>query len=498
MKIGRNRWQHRLRRLQRSINFPTLAFITIALVGLSIFLITHDALVVCLALMAPIILFAWISSWWAGALVGFTAALIVAPYSSTGLSIISPPLTLPIWGYLSACYTVLGMLVGLQGANVRRQRIRIYADVEDKLQRAQASSKRYEALLMEMTEGQDLLNRMNNELALLNTIATSVNSSLDLAQVQTTAMTNIGVMLDVDEIHFYWLSPDGDSFILQCSHPPFDRIESVPPVPVGEGIIGRVQQSQQVEMLVGNSDGRLRPPAMSASVNSIIAVPLRSRGTLAGVLVLGRNNGQEFSAEDGKFLESVGRVLAVAMENANLFKHAQELSLTDDLTGLANRRLLNLRLSGEVSRVTTTGDPLCLAVLDLDYFKLVNDRYGHPAGDEVLRQFAQRVQREIRSSDLFCRLGGEEFALVAINTPFQITLAIVERICRHIAQIPFELADGTIIPLTVSVGVAYLQQGIASGDDLIAAADRALYAAKAAGRNRVMVFSPALAAQAAS
>lgn len=478
------------------INYSILAFILMALIGVAIFLLTHDSLVVSLALVVPVILFAWISSWWAGALVGGTAALLVAPYRET--SLVAPTLDLYIWIYLAGCYLLLGILVGLQGARVRESQQQIMAEAENKLKHAQASSKRYEALLMEMSEGQELLNRMNNELALLNTIATTVNSTLDLHQVQATAMANISVLLDVDEICFFWLDAEEHQFALQCSHPRLSRDEIVQPVPVDEGIMGHALQQREVIVIVNEADLALRPPSMSTKIRSIIAVPLRSRGRIAGMLVLGRHSGQAFTQDDGKFLESVGRVLAVAVENASLFKEAQDLSLTDELTGLANRRLLNLRLSGEVSRVTATGDPLCLAVLDLDYFKMVNDRYGHPAGDEVLRQFAKRVQREVRSTDLFCRLGGEEFALVAINTPFQITLAIVERICRHIAQIPFELPDGSLVPLTVSAGVAYLQPGVASGDELIAAADRALYAAKTSGRNRVMVYSPALAAQAAS
>jgi len=226
---------------------------------------------------------------------------------------------------------------------------------------------------------------------------------------------------------------------------------------------------------------------MSSAAKSIIGVPLSIRSRLLGVLVLGRKSGRSFSEDDEKFLNSVGRVLAVAIENARLFKHAQEMSLADELTGLANRRMFNLQLTSELNQARITGARLCLMIFDLDFFKRINDKFGHLVGDEILHAFAQTVQAELRDTDLFCRFGGEEFALIAPDISVTDAIALANRICQLIAAKPFVLEDGTTHALTVSIGVACLGPGITNDEELIAVADEALYAAKARGRNRVEV-----------
>ncbi|HEY3378969.1 MAG TPA: diguanylate cyclase [Armatimonadota bacterium] len=484
MRIAWQQLRYALALIRRLMNFSAVVFLVVAAMTVSIFFLTHDSLEVCLLLVVPILLFSWVAGWWAGALAGLTATLLTAPIYGVEGAFISPPLPLAIWAYLSACYLLLGVLIGQQGVITRSQQARIYAEIEAKLQCAQASSKHYEALLEEMNEGHESLNRMNNELALLNTIATAVNSSLDLYHVQSTALAHISVLLNVSAAHFYWLDPEGKTFTLQCSQPSLPAEETAVALPAHVGVLGMVREQLQVVMLgEGHGDLALRPPTMRAATCCVMAVPLRARGRLVGALVLGRDHAQPFTHDDGVFLESVGRVLAVAVENANLFKQAQDLSLCDELTGLANRRLFNLRLAAEVTRVNASGDPLCLVLMDLDFFKGINDQYGHLAGDEVLRQFAQRVQAEVRGVDLLSRIGGEEFALVAINTPLPITKIISERILTRVAQQPFVLADGQRIALTVSAGIAAWSPTLETADALIAAADRALYQAKAAGRN---------------
>lgn len=483
------RWRYYIVHANDSHAISIIALVVVMMLMLGIVIITHDSLVVCLSLIIPVLLLSWVFGWWAGLVAGSCAALITAPYHHHA-PFINPPLDSTIWIYLSLCYLILGLLFGIQGAIVRSQQKKLYAEFQAKLNQAQASSKHYEQLIEEMNHGQERLNRMNSELALLNTIATTVNSSLDLYQVQTTAMAQISALLDVDEMHFYWLNPNGEGFILQASTPVLKTSDHLEPVSMHDGILGRVAQRLQAEYIgVETGELHLRPAVMSAECQSIMAIPLHSRSRLVGALVLGKNTERGFSMDDGRFLESVGRILAIAVENATLFRQTQALSMSDDLTGLANRRFLNHRLQVEVARVGSTKEPLCLAILDLDFFKRINDQYGHPAGDEVLRLFAKRVQQEIRSTDLFCRLGGEEFALIATNSTLTATAVILERICRCIANTPFELSDGQQVSITVSAGIAHLQPGIETSEALACAADQALYNAKADGRNRVMTYA---------
>jgi diguanylate cyclase (GGDEF)-like protein len=166
----------------------------------------------------------------------------------------------------------------------------------------------------------------------------------------------------------------------------------------------------------------------------------------------------------------------------------EELSTRDGLTGLYNHREIDRRLDEEVGRQHRYGRPFSLLMLDLDHFKAVNDSHGHQIGDEVLRAVAARIQAELRPTDQVARYGGEEFMVILAETPGPGALAVAERIRAVVAARSIAFAGDLEIPITVSVGVAAFPEDAASGGGIVAAADKALYAAKAAGRNRVMPF----------
>ena len=419
-------------------------------------------------------------------------ALLFSPLIPGGDAPITlqPPLSLPLWGAVLGGYLACSTVCGLLGRRFQRLERDVLVEMEAKLEKAQASAERYEALLGELSQGQERLKRMNEELALLNIIATAVNSSLDVGRVQQAAVTHLGSLLDVDEVQIYWYTPHGEQFALQAATGlDEDDVAALPVVSGEEGVFAHLLLSPRA-VTISQATGDLyqRPSHMNKHVRSVLALPLGSATRLLGALLLGRFSGSPFTEDDERFLDSLGRILSVAIENATLFMQAQELSLSDELTGLANRRMFNLRLGNELARVKATGVPLCLIIFDLDFFKQVNDVHGHPAGDEVLCQFARRVQQDIRGADLLCRLGGEEFALLVPDTPPAVAIAIAERICKRIAQTPFVLANGIAQPLTVSAGVAELRDLTNAMDSLVAHADTALYAAKAAGRNQVKMY----------
>jgi two-component system, cell cycle response regulator len=165
---------------------------------------------------------------------------------------------------------------------------------------------------------------------------------------------------------------------------------------------------------------------------------------------------------------------------------AIELAVVDALTGLNNRRFLETHLANALAQAAHKGRPLSLMILDIDHFKSVNDTYGHDAGDEVLRVFAQRVKRVLRSADLVCRLGGEEFVVVMPDTPLAIAEKIAERVRAAVGNERFPIDPKTTrtIPVTTSIGLA--ERGAdANADALMRRADKALYASKTSGRNRV-------------
>jgi diguanylate cyclase (GGDEF)-like protein len=180
---------------------------------------------------------------------------------------------------------------------------------------------------------------------------------------------------------------------------------------------------------------------------------------------------------------------AIALANAREHRTVEEQALVDPLTGLPNRRLAEGALETELARAGRFGEPLALVMTDLDDFKQINDRWGHPFGDEVLREFAGTLAESIREIDLAGRWGGEEFAVVLPGTDLEGGAELAERIRRRLGEIVVVAPDGERIEVTASFGVgAY--PGVRTKDDLVAAADAALYAAKRAGKDRVARAEP--------
>jgi two-component system cell cycle response regulator len=169
-----------------------------------------------------------------------------------------------------------------------------------------------------------------------------------------------------------------------------------------------------------------------------------------------------------------------------------EMAITDPLTGLHNRRYLESHIGTLAEQAASRGKPLALMILDIDFFKSVNDTYGHDAGDDVLREFATRIRKSIRGIDLAARYGGEEFVIVMPETDLHVAGIIAERLRRSIASEPFSIEKGTKrIEVTISVGISMLEEKNEPVADVLKRADQALYRAKHDGRNRVVVSAAA-------
>ena len=163
-----------------------------------------------------------------------------------------------------------------------------------------------------------------------------------------------------------------------------------------------------------------------------------------------------------------------------------EMAITDALTGLFNRRYMETHVGTLVEQATSRGKPLTVLVLDIDYFKSINDSWGHDAGDDVLREFAVRIRKSIRGIDLACRYGGEEFVVVMPETDMAVATMVAERLRRRIATEPFPIQQGAkSIEVTISIGIAALERD-EDAAKVFKRADQALYRAKRDGRNRVV------------
>jgi two-component system cell cycle response regulator len=163
-----------------------------------------------------------------------------------------------------------------------------------------------------------------------------------------------------------------------------------------------------------------------------------------------------------------------------------QMAITDGLTGLYNRRYMETHLDALMERACERERPLAMLLVDIDFFKSVNDTHGHDAGDDVLREFAERLRGSVRGIDLACRFGGEEFVVVMPDADLGTASTVAERLRGRIATPPFRLGSGGTLDITISIGVAGRNPGERDGDVLLKRADQALYRAKRDGRNRVV------------
>jgi diguanylate cyclase (GGDEF)-like protein len=214
---------------------------------------------------------------------------------------------------------------------------------------------------------------------------------------------------------------------------------------------------------------------------SVLAIPLKDPGgTVLGVLqvVNARNDAGEIVDFGGaqEVINLLALYAAAAIRNVRL----ESYSVRDDLAGVYNRRYVTMRLDEEISRTRRTGEPLSLALIDIDHLKTVNDGHGHPAGDAVIRSVAQLLANQSRAYTVVARYGGDEFAIVLPSTAKTGASSYAARMMRIVRSYPF--ASG---PVTLSIGIATLPGDADTRDDLIAAADRSLYRAKQGGRDRV-------------
>jgi len=221
-------------------------------------------------------------------------------------------------------------------------------------------------------------------------------------------------------------------------------------------------------------------------IQTMLTWPLIYGEALIGALDLFSTRSQRFSTKDVNLFSTLADQVAIAIQNARLFADVQRLAITDPLTGLDNRRHFFEIAGREFARARRYSHPLSAIMLDIDHFKQVNDTYGHAAGDQVLRNVALVLQEISRDADIIARYGGEEFVILLPETELPYAKVVAERMRQEISRTSTETERGTV-SLTISLGVAVLDEDCADLDALLERADQALYAAKQAGRNRVSI-----------
>ena len=219
-------------------------------------------------------------------------------------------------------------------------------------------------------------------------------------------------------------------------------------------------------------------------IRSMICAPIEVEQNVAGIINLVSGAPDFFTELNTERIVAFASQAAVAIKNAQLYEHAQQLSVTDPLTGLFNMRYFRDFANLEFERVKRYARTLSVVMVDIDHFKSINDRFGHAVGDQALHEIALRIKASIRTVDVVARYGGEEFIILMPETALDEALTVAERVRQRIADTPLTDHE-TPIPVTLSLGVAEMNKNTQELNELVKLADRALYAAKAKGRNCV-------------
>lgn len=337
------------------------------------------------------------------------------------------------------------------------------------------------ALALETRRLDFLEKRRAQQLEAINAVARQTTAVLDLDELLTVVCRLLLEWFRFD--HVTVLLCEGDSLRIRAFEGRLTpRLAMGSQIPPGAGLTSRALATGRsvMENDVTQVEGYL---AGFHETRSEMCLPLVFVGEKLGVIALDSAQKDAFEADDVQPLEAVADICAGAIQNANYFDRVKQLAYVDGLTGIHNRRFFEMRIGEELERAARFQGRMAVIMVDIDLFKQLNDEFGHLLGDEVLRSVAIVLKQQLRKVDMVCRFGGEEFAIVLPETSGENAATVAEKLRRHIANFPFA---GVPRPVTISCGVADYPLHGTSRDEVMAAADAALFRAKRTGRNRVV------------
>ena len=339
----------------------------------------------------------------------------------------------------------------------------------------------------ELSVANEHLKAKNVETSVLYEVSSAISQSMGMEELLTRVLSTISSIegLRTDKGGIFVVEGDTMRMIASVGHSDH-FVELHADMHVGDCLCGIVAQTGEVIISPNSSQDRRHTIVDSdAAIHGHIIVPLRTRDRVEGVLDLYTAADGSLGEDEVTLLVAIGNQLGVAIENAKLYEKTKARSLRDSLTGLWNHEEIIRILGQERDRAEREGGSVSVIMADLDHFKAVNDTYGHTTGDAVLREVAGRMLRVFRSYDFCGRYGGEEFLIVLHGCDGECTSGISARLLEAIGDEAIQTPAGEI-PITLSLGVAFSdaehRRDVKSQID---AADRALYRAKANGRNRV-------------
>ena len=345
----------------------------------------------------------------------------------------------------------------------------------------------------EYLQMQDECMRIKRSLSILTDIHKVLGSIVEADRLYDMILEKSTELIKAEQGSIMVLEPSTKELIVKAVKGINKNLADYLKIKVGEGIAGKVFE-ESIPMIVKDVEDDPRIEKRNRpryKTKSFISIPLKIDNRTIGVLnITDKITGEVFSEDDLRLLQSFANYASIAIERAKLFQMSEDLrkiSITDSLTGLLNRRYFQKRLNEELERSKRHNHPLSLIMIDIDDFKPFNDSRGHVAGDSALKAVAKAIRDTVRTIDVVSRYGGEEFSVILPQTDKESSSIIAERIRSEVERISLPDLQIPTGSLTISLGLASYPVDAIDLTGLINSADRALYRAKAMGKNRVCV-----------
>ncbi len=280
---------------------------------------------------------------------------------------------------------------------------------------------------------------------------------------------------------------EGDMVVVKNCHtlPQHERLFKDFSLDVGESTVAEVIKKKGSILL--NDAHKFQKekiiPKMKA-IRSVMVVPCLFQRDAIGAIYVGQQGVGSFKDDDLRLLSILANQAALAIKNAQLHENVAQLAITDSLSGLYTHGYFQESLDQEFKKAFKNNKPLSVMILDIDFFKIVNDNFGHPQGDALLKQVGGLIKSVTRDNDIICRYGGDEFTITCLNTNRTEAILIAERIRQAVEEYDF-IAGNKVVKVTISGGVSSFPEDCDSKKDLVVIADETLYEAKKGGRNRI-------------
>jgi diguanylate cyclase (GGDEF)-like protein len=336
------------------------------------------------------------------------------------------------------------------------------------------------------------LRRKVEVLQTLNEVVQAINSSLKPKEILNTIMEKAAELIRAEGWSVLLTDAKTNELVFEAASGKAGKKLLGMRLKIGQGVAGWVARYGK-SLIVPDV---AKDPRFYSGVDektkfttkSVLCVPMRSRDRIIGVVeVVNKIGGDQFTQDDYEIFENVVAHLTIALEKAQMYRKMEEASQIDDLTQLYNTRYCNQFLDNFLLERKDRKGIISLVFLDIDFFKLVDDNFGHLVGSETLKIVGERMTRVVRKNDVIIRYGGDEYIVLLPNTDKKTAVIIAERIRKEISREPFYAFGNKKFNISVTLGVATYPDDAQGRDELIGKADRAMYEGKLTGRNKVVL-----------